>query len=77
MNILLKVVLFLMGEASSRWVFLSVCPFISHTFLQISKIYVCDVIMYIFSHQLALRVLFATLWLMKLKIRKSAYLKNG
>lgn len=48
MNILLKVVLFLMGD--------------------------CDVIMYIFSHQLAL---FATLWLMKLKIRKSAYLKNG
>ena len=32
----------------------SVC----HTFLQIGKVYVCDVIMYLFSHQLALQVFY-------------------
>ena len=32
-----------------------VSPSVSHTFLQICKVYVCDVIMYLFSHHLALQ----------------------
>ena len=50
---------FLMREASSKRDCLSVRPSarvcVCHTFLQICKVYVCDVIMYLFSHHLALR----------------------
>ena len=44
-----------MREESSRWVCPSVCMCVCHTFLQICKVYVRDVIMYLFSHHLALR----------------------
>ena len=34
------------------------CPSVCHTFLHICNVHSCDVIMYLLSHQLALRVLF-------------------
>ena len=41
-------------------VWVCLCLSVCHTFLQICKVYVCDVVMYLLSHHLALRSCFSS-----------------